>query len=101
MDFRTFARITAAVTGSVAAVLLTCANAHADPLTYREQDWIDEHGGAVCAWLDDNPTTSGVTSLLTELIYRAEVRGVDPANIVMGSVVQQCPQHSSLIPALN
>jgi hypothetical protein len=85
----------------VAAALLTCATAQADPnLTYREQQWIDKNGHAICEELDKDPTESGMLSLLGSMVNYYEMGG-SSGNLIMGSIALQCPEYRQLVPALS
>lgn len=89
--------------GSTAAfaivALSTSIAAQADPLTYKEQQWIDQNGHVVCEQLAKDPTESGMLRLSGQMIMYYEL-GRSSANYIMGSIAQQCPQYRNLVPAL-
>lgn len=87
--------------GTATAAFLTCAPAQAQPdLTYREQQWIDKNGHAICEELAKDPTQSGLLSLVSSMVNYYEL-GSSSGNYIRGSVAQQCPEFSFLIPALS
>ncbi|UBV19659.1 hypothetical protein H8Z59_20290 [Mycolicibacterium fortuitum] len=95
------ARYAALAFSGAAAALLTSATAQADPnLTYREQQWIDKNGSAICEELAKNPTQSGLLSLVSSMVNYYEIGG-SSGTLIAGSVAQQCPQYRYLIPALS
>jgi hypothetical protein len=92
---------TAATFIGVVAALLTCATAQADPnLAYREQQWIDKNGHAICEELAKDPTQNGLLSLVSSMVNYYEMGG-SSCDLIAGSVAQQCPQYRYLIPALS
>lgn len=89
------------VFGGMAIALLTCSTAQADPdLTYRQQQWIDKNGHAICEELAKDPTQSGMLSLLGSMVNYYEMGG-SSGNLIMGSIAQQCPEYRNLVPAMS
>jgi hypothetical protein len=89
-----------AVLAAAAFALATSGGAHADPeLTYREQQWVDKNGHAICEELAKDPTQSGMLSLLSSMVNYYEM-GPSSGNYIKGAVTQQCPQYRNLVPAL-
>lgn len=93
---------TALAGGAIAACALAPA-AQADSLTYREQQWITKNGHAIWEEVAREPTEDGVLKLLSSMVIYYEVdsrMGLNSANLIMGSIAQQCPQYRQLVPAL-
>lgn len=94
-------RMFAAALGGSVLMLLTSTTAQADPgLTYKEQQWIDKNGHAICEELAKDPTQSGMLSLLSSMVNYYEM-GPSSGNLIKGSIAQQCPQYRNLVPALS
>jgi hypothetical protein len=84
-----------------AAIVLPAGEAQAEPqLTYRQQQWVDKNGHVICAALAKNPTEAGLNGITGSLTLYYEFNGRDASNYIIGSVAQQCPQYSYLIPVL-
>ena len=91
--------LTVALLAVVGLILPVAPSAQADPLTYRDQQWINKNGAWVCEQLSNDPTEHGVNSLIGSLVLYYEVPG-NAGTYILGSVSQLCPQYASLIPAL-
>ena len=82
MKFKT----SAAVTGLVAAALISTPSANA----FSDAD-------AICTTLDYYPTVSGVTSIVSPLLDTWGYTPHEPAVTVMDAVKDQCPEQSGFI----
>lgn len=82
------------VVGSVIGLGLTwigMERAGADPLTDTEQQYITDHGQAICDVFTAAPTMDTITGMGLELMYVHHFTSREASEVITYSITSQCP----------
>ena len=64
---------------------------HADSLTDADQQYINDHGWAICAVFEQAPTRDTIAGMGVELVQKHGMTSGEAATVIVYSIAMQCP----------